>query len=102
MQWIWVIYWPLVIFIPLFIGVLALRKKIYITGIIQIVCSLLVPLFHMYFSVQSKWDGNKMNEFVYLCKNAFSGNIGAIIISLGYLALIGFCMYHFPRVTKKR
>lgn len=81
---------------------MALRKKIYITGGIEIVLSFLVPLFHMYFSVESNWNGNKQNEFMYLFKEIFGGNVGAIFIGIGYLGLIALCIYHFPSITKRR
>lgn len=102
MQWLWVIYWPVIILVPLIISIVALRKKFYITGGIEVGLSILVPFFHMYFSVHSNWNGNKQNEFMYLFKQIFSGNIGAILIGLGYLILIGLCIYHFPLITKKR
>lgn len=100
MQWLWVIYWPVIIGVPLILAILTIKNKRYLWGIIHLILSIFVPLFHMYLLDISQWDGNKENEFTYLFRTCFAGNMGSILIVLGYLTLLLLCFVNYIKVYK--
>lgn len=98
MNFLWLLYW-IGLLIVVILSFLAIKKKSFITGIIQLVLSIVVPLGQLLFSVYNNWVGTGENEFCFLLDYVTKWNIIAILILIGYIAIIGLAIYHIIIIT---
>lgn len=101
MELIWMIYWVF-LFLSLLLSVMIIWKYHRKTGIIQLLLTIVIPIWALLFIISTNWVGSGTNEFMHMFEFAISGSISAIAIMIGYLALIGFFIYDiFILVTLK-
>ncbi len=98
MGWIWIIYWLIIIAIPLVMATISIIHKIYKEGILLLVLTLLVYLWNFYFLVYGDWQAGYENEFVYLFRTAGKGNVQSIGILVGYICIFMGCFLNFQKL----
>ena len=102
MEFVWTIYW-LFLLLSFIFSIFITRKYRRKTGIIQLLLTIVIPIWASCLTVATNWVGSGTNEFMLIFVLAINGSISAIGIMFGYLALIGFFIYHiFLLVTLRK
>lgn len=101
MNIIWLFYW-IGLLVAVILSFLAIKKKSFLTGIIQLILSVVVPLGQLFFSVVNNAKAVGKNEFCFLMDYVGKGNIVAILIFIGYLAIVGLAIYHIVKCYGKK
>lgn len=102
MEWLWLIYWGLLLFILIF-GVLIGIKKNKRTGILQVLLSIILPIWAFIFALKRDYtsSGSEANEIYFMYIKIMEGNIEAILITLFYILLIIMFIYNISLFKKQ-
>lgn len=95
----WIIYWILII-LSFILGLLVFINKRKVSGILQVVLSVIVPIWGFIFTLKRDWITNQ-NELEFLFLMIIQGRIEAILIALLYLVLVIMCIYNLLILIKK-
>lgn len=101
MEILWLIYWGLLLFILIF-GIIVAIKKNKLTGIIQIIMSLVLPVWAFVFALKRDYlsSGVESNEIYFMYTKIMSGDIEAIAIILCFIILIIIFLYNLSLFKK--
>lgn len=101
MEILWLIYWGLLLFILIF-GIVVAIKKNKLTGIIQIIMSLVLPVWAFVFALKRDYlsSGTESNEIYFMYTKIMSGDIEAITIILCFVILIIIFLYNLSLFKK--
>lgn len=101
MEILWLIYWGLLLFILIF-GIIVAIKKNKLTGIIQIIMSLILPVWAFVFALKRDYlsSGIESNEIYFMYTKIMSGDIEAIAIILCFIILIIIFLYNLSLFKK--
>ncbi|MBS7020611.1 MAG: hypothetical protein KH135_01890 [Firmicutes bacterium] len=99
MEWLWIFYWALLLFIFIFGIVMCFQKHI-LTGLLQTGLSLAIPAFSLIFAMGRDWVGTGENEIAFLFRHVMLLTPEAIFIVIGYLVLSILTIYHILIVIK--
>ncbi|MBO5477603.1 MAG: hypothetical protein J6A15_07625 [Clostridia bacterium] len=101
MENLWVIYWLFLAFALVF-GVIHTIKIKKCTGIMQIVLSIILPIWALVFSLKRNWiDGNE-SEIEFLLSKIIEGSIEAIIIVILFIVLFGVTIYNLLNYIRNK
>lgn len=101
MNIIWLFYW-LGLLVAVALSFRAIKQKSFVTGLVQLMLSIVVPLSQLVFSMINNWMGTGKNEFVFLMDYVLKFNIFAILILIGYIGIVGLAIYHIVKCYKKK
>lgn len=95
MEMLWLIYWGLLLFILIFGFIVAIKKN-KLTGIIQIIISLVLPVWAFVFALKRDYlsSGAESNEIYFMYTKIMSGDIEAIAIIFFFVILIIIFLYN--------
>lgn len=101
MEILWLIYWGLLLFILIF-GIIVAIKKNKLTGIIQIIMSLVLPVWAFVFALKRDYlsSGIESNEIYFMYTKIMSGDIEAIAIILCFVILIIIFLFNLSLFKK--
>lgn len=102
MQYLWLIYWGILLFSLIF-GIVVMIKKNKITGAFQSLLSIIAPLCAFIFALKRDYLSIEYskNEIGFLYDEVISGNIKAISIVLLFVVLIVVLVYNIFLFKKK-
>lgn len=101
MNIVWLFYW-IGLLVAVILSFMAMKKKSFFTGIIQLILSIVVPLGQLFFSFANNVKAAGKNDFCFLMDYVGKGDIIAILIFIGYLAIIGLAIYHIIKCCGKK
>lgn len=102
MEWLWLIYWGLLLLIMIF-GVMVVNKKNKRTGILQVLLAIILPIWAFIFALKRDYtsSGSEANEIYFMYIKIMEGNIEAILITLFYILLIIMFIYNISLFKKQ-
>ncbi len=93
MNIVWLLYWVGVL-VAVGLSFQAIKQKSFVTGLVQLVLSIVVPLGQLLFSIVNGQSGTGKNEFCFLMDYVVKFDFFAILIFIGYIAIIVLTFYH--------
>lgn len=95
MEYLWLIYWGMLLLSIIF-GFVVMIKKNKLTGLLEIILSLIIPIWAFVFALKRDYlkNGYSENEIKFLYDQIITGNMEAIIIILLFLVLILIMLYN--------
>ncbi len=100
MNILWLLYW-IGVLIAVVLSFQAIKQKSFITGLVQLVLSIVVPLGQLMFSVVNNQSATGRNQFCFLMDYVVKFDFVAILIFFGYIAIIGLTFYHLENFCEK-
>lgn len=100
MNIVWLLYWVGVL-VAVGLSFRAIKQKSFVTGLVQLVLSIVVPLGQLMFSLVNGQSGTGRNEFCFLMDYVVKFDFVAILIFFGYIAIIGLTFYHLVNFCGK-
>lgn len=103
MEPLWLIYWGLLL-VSLIFSIIMIVKKNKITGLIQFILSLFLPVWAFIFALKRDYlsSGLSKNEIYFMYIKVISGDIEAIVIVTLFLVLIGIFIYNILLFKSKK
>ena len=98
MNFLWIIYWLLIV-ASLIFSIVVIFKKNKVLGISQFTLSLIVPVIALLFSLERDFS---KNEVIYILDEVVEGNVLASMIVILYLIIIGLFIYNLLSFRKKK
>lgn len=95
MEWMWLLYWGLLLFIFIF-GMNVAIKKNKLTGAIQGILSVILPIWAFIFALKRDYlsSGPESNELYFMYTKIMNGDIEAISITLLFIILMLVFIYN--------
>ena len=103
MEWLWSIYWILML-CSLVFGIIITIKKNKITGLLQTILSLVSPIWSFVFALKRDYLSNEFRtkELYFMYTKLMEGNIEAIVILILYVILIITFFYNLFLFKKQK
>ncbi len=100
MESFWVLYW-LVIVLSFILGIIVTIKTKKISGVIQSILSVILPIWSIVFSLKRNWVDGKDGEIEFFFYSLANYSLEAIVLLLIYIILIILFIYNIVKLFKK-